>query len=144
MSVIQAKIKVLQKFQGEVDKIVIQQLRPFESEILDLNVQEQLRMRGEDSEGNKLQEYTATTKAIKRAKGQITSHVTLEDTGDFHASFFVNFGPRYFAIGALDEKAEKLERKYGKAIYGLNNQGLQEVIDLAKDPLITEFRKAVL
>jgi hypothetical protein len=48
------------------------------------------------------------------------------------------------AIGATDEKEEKLEDRYGKAIYGLTDDNLQEVIDMVEPEMINEFRKRIL
>jgi hypothetical protein len=72
------------------------------------------------------------TKQIKAGLGQPTNRVTLKDTGDFHDSFFARFVGKNIAIGATDEKAEKLEDRYGKAIYGLTDDNLQEVIDMVR------------
>lgn len=142
MKVIEDKIKALQLFQDTAEERVITISRSFEAEIIDMNTGQL-----EDGETNQGQGitpgYRPLTVSIKRQKGQPTNQVTLKDEGDFHRSFFVNYGRLYFALGANDEKAEKLERKYGKDIYGLTNDNQDELAEMIKPELIESFAKTV-
>ena len=141
MEIIKDKIKALSVVQRDLDQLVIDLLKPYEPEIIDLNIEEQLQ-RGIDATGQPITPgYRPLTISIKRQKGQPTNRVTLRDEGDFHESFKVRFGPKFFAIYATDEKAEKLERKYGKDIFGLTDQNLQEVIELLRPELEEHIRK---
>lgn len=140
---IQDKIKALQYFQDNAERIVIDQVRKHEATVIDLNTDEQL-LKGQDSTGRPITPgYRPLTVQIKRLKGQPTDRVTLKDEGDFHQSFRVVYGSNYFALTATDPKTQKLERKYGKEIFGLDNTSLQEIIEEVKPDLINEFRKIV-
>lgn len=137
-------INAVTGFKKSSDRIVLDLVKGKEAEILDLNTDDQL-LKGLDSDGQVIgPSYRPLTISIKRAKGQPTDRVTLKDTGDFHASFFIAYGGKSFAIGAKDEKTEKLESKYGPEIFGLSDKSLQELIDMIRDPLCDKFRKSVL
>lgn len=47
-------------------------------------------------------------------------HPDLFLTGDFYRSFFVQVNNNGFAVGANDRKADGLEKKYKKTIFGLS------------------------
>lgn len=111
--------------------------------ILDMN-REQIEGKGLDSDNVKITpKYTPFTVKIKREKGQPTTHVTLKDTGEFLDSLFVVYGEKYFALGADDPKVKKLERKYGKEIFGLIENNLNEIIDLIRPELVKKFKEDV-
>ena len=136
-------IKSLENFQANVDKEIIRIAVSEDAQIIDWNIA-QLEL-GKENTGNDITpQYAPLTIQIKREKGQPTSRVTLKDEGDFHDSFFVVINAKSFAIYARDDKTEKLERKYGKEIFGLDDQNLQDLIDLIKPDFISEFRKQVL
>lgn len=136
-------IKRLEYFNDNIEEIAVQTTRQFEAEILDMNTENQL-MKGVDADGDSLGKYAPLTISIKQAKGQPTDRVTLKDTGDFHQSFFARFNGKFITIGATDEKAQKLEDGYGKAIYGLSDKNVQELIDLLRPEMISEFRKQII
>lgn len=140
---VEQKIKQLQLAQNSQSIIVLDSIKQNEAEVIDLNI-EQLE-NGKDGLGQNITPaYRPLTIQIKRAKGQSTSHVTLKDTGEFQEQFFVVYGQDYFALGSDDSKTEKLEHKYGKDIFGLDSQSLQEVIDYTKDDIFEQFRKIIL
>lgn len=142
IAAIDRKLEALKAFQDSAPRRVIDQAKEFEAEIIDLNTAQLYE--GRESTGAPITPaYRPLTVTIKRAKGQPTDRVTLKDTGDYYASFKVRFGPEYLAIYATDGKAEKLERKYGEDVYGLDENSLQEVIDLIREPLIETFKKTV-
>lgn len=129
MNVITDKYKALQKFQDTIEERVILTCKAYEPEIIDMNTAK--LESGETSTGNPVTPgYRPLTISIKRQKGQPTDRVTLKDTGDFHRSFQVRFQGKYLAIYATDEKAEKLERKYSKDIYGLSNEDQDELAQM--------------
>lgn len=82
---------------------------------------------GERSDSTEiLPDYTDLTIAIKKAKGQPTDRVTLRDTGSFQNKIKVAVKSDRFTVSSDDEKTAKLEKKYGKNIFGLNTQHLEE------------------
>jgi len=142
MNAIEEKIKQLESFQKDVEGITIELSKEYKAEIIDMNTA-QLED-GKEATGQSISPgYRPLTIRIKREKGQPTNKVTLKDTGEFHKQFDLVFFPTSFVIVSDDDKAQKLERKYGKDIYGLNEKNLQELIDLVKPDLIKHFRKLV-
>ena len=104
---------------------------------------EQLYSMGERRDGREITPYYApATVAIKKKKGQRTDHVTLRDTFDWQASFFVQYYPDGFEIKASDWKTERLKRKYGDEILGLQD-GMVEYLckNFYLPHLITELKK---
>lgn len=112
--------------------------------IIDMNIG-QLYDRGEDANGAKITPgYAPVTVQIKRAKGQPTNRVTLRDTFDFQASFYIQYNADGFEIKADDWKTERLQEKYGKAILGLQDENLKYVCENCYKPaLLKELRRAV-
>jgi len=102
-------------------------------QIADLNREQQLYFKGEDSKGKKLLEYTNFTKQIKRNKRQPFDRTTLNDTGNFFNAFQVDYEKASYLVRiySTDEKTPKLMAKYGKDIFGLqpiNHKYLDENI----------------
>jgi hypothetical protein len=82
---------------------------------------------GQRSDGTEiLPDYTDFTIAIKQEKGQPTDRVTLRDTGSFQNKIAIAVKSDRFTISSADDKTGKLEKKYGKQIFGLNTQYLEE------------------
>lgn len=102
-------------------------------QIADLNREQQLYFKGEDSKGKKLLEYTNFTKQIKRNKRQPFDRTTLNDTGDFFNAFQVDYEKASYLVRiySTDKKTPNLMTKYGKDIFGLqpiNHKYLDENI----------------
>ena len=70
--------------------------------------------------------YSDITIMIKDEKGQESRWVTLRDTGDFWNDMFVDVGNNSYEVGSADAKAAKLEKKYGKRIFGLTKESKSE------------------
>lgn len=70
--------------------------------------------------------YSDLTIMLKDEKGQETRWVTLRDKGDFWNDMFVDVGNNSYEVGSADAKAAKLEKKYGKKIFGLTKESKQE------------------
>ncbi len=144
MRIIEDKIKTLEHFQATAEEQVIRTCKLYEPEIIDMNTEQlhdgQLATMTPVTPG-----YRPLTVQIKRAKGQPTDRVTLKDTGDFYRSFriLVNFNVGYFSIVAEDEKADKLERKYGKDIYGLSEENRDELAAMILPDMINNLRKVI-
>lgn len=113
-----------------------------EDTIIDMNIS-QLYDSGERRDGKKITpEYAPETVAIKKKKGQPTNRVTLRDTFDWQASFWVQFYPDGFEIKASDWKTERLTQKYGDEILGLQDEMVKYLCDTFYLPrLRTELRK---
>ncbi|HEX7906232.1 MAG TPA: hypothetical protein VF487_20300 [Chitinophagaceae bacterium] len=71
-------------------------------------------------------QYSPLTIEIKKSKGQVTDRVTLRDTGSFQNKIAVYVKEDRFDITSTDEKTGQLEKKYGRQIFGLNKQHLEE------------------
>lgn len=139
---IKEKIEALKKFKNEVPKLVIQLAAEEEARIIDWNTF-QLEQ-GIENTGQQITPfYTPFTVQIKKEKGQPSDRVTLKDTGDFHQSFFLVVNPTSIAVYARDEKTLKIERKYGKEIWGLTDVNLQQLIDLVKPKLQELFANSI-
>ena len=70
--------------------------------------------------------YSDITIMIKDEKGQESRWVTLRDKGDFWDDMFVDVGNNSYEVGSADAKAAKLEKKYGKRIFGLTKESKSE------------------
>ena len=115
-----------------------------EDTIIDMNIS-QLYDSGERRDGTKITPaYAPETVAIKKKKGQPTNRVTLRDTFDWQASFWVQFYPDGFEIKASDWKTERLVAKYGDGILGLQDEMVKVLCENYYLPrLITELRKTL-
>lgn len=113
-----------------------------EDTIIDMNIS-QLYDSGERRDGTKITPaYAPETVAIKKKKGQPTNRVTLRDTFDWQASFWVQFYPDGFEIKASDWKTERLTQKYGDEILGLQDEMVKYLCETFYLPrLRTELRK---
>lgn len=97
-----------------------------EATIIDMNVEQQLA--GKDSDGLPIDPpYAELTIALKKIKGQPFDRVTLEDEGDFHAAVTIQWRSNDMFIFSKDEKNDKLTKKYGWQIFGLNDKNLAEI-----------------
>jgi hypothetical protein len=70
--------------------------------------------------------YSDLTIMLKDEKGQESRWVTLRDTGSFWNDMFVDVGNNSYEVGSADAKAVKLEKKYGKKIFGLTKESKSE------------------
>jgi hypothetical protein len=70
--------------------------------------------------------YSDLTIELKEQKGQESRWVTLKDTGAFWSDMFVDVGNNSYEMGSADAKAVKLEKKYGKKIFGLSKESKRE------------------
>lgn len=70
--------------------------------------------------------YSDLTIMLKDEKGQESRWVTLRDKGDFWNDMFVDVGSESYEVGSADAKAAKLEKKYGKKIFGLTKESRSE------------------
>jgi hypothetical protein len=128
----------LQKIKVDKDKIVLDIIEINEVFTIDLN-RKQL-MSGIDGKGNEIvPEYSDFTFDVKIRVGQPADRVTLKDTGDFHASIFIDYGTKYIYFDAKDSKTNDLIEKYGGSILGLTDKS----IDLLKNKIKSDLRTKI-
>ena len=116
-------------------------MRENEAVVIDMNAEEQLFERGENRLGVSIADYrpySPVTIEEKRMRGQPYNRVTLRDTGDFESSFYIRYSGDSFEITASDGKTDDLVRKYGKEIFGLNRDNLDELIRTYMLPFLRE------
>jgi hypothetical protein len=70
--------------------------------------------------------YSDLTIMLKDEKGQESRWVTLKDTGAFWSDMFVDVGNNSYEVGSVDAKTVKLEKKYGKKVFGLTKESKSE------------------
>ena len=145
MNPIQEISKKFSRLVKKRDRIFMSLIKKYDDEIIDLNT-EQLKQRGINADGVEIrsyQPYSPATQKFDRSKSP-TSQVTLYKEGDFHEGFFVNFGKDWLSIYSDDEKTAKLERKYGKEIFGLTKESKEHLLSLFKDELINQLKAELL
>jgi hypothetical protein len=82
---------------------------------------------GKRSDGSEITpSYSDYTIMLKDEKGQESRWVTLHDTGAFWEDMFMDVNADTFTLGSADSKSEKLEKKYGKKIFGLSKESKKE------------------
>jgi len=112
----------LEDYQNNINSYLESATMNAEDTIIEMNIG-QLYNSGERRDGKKITpEYAPETIAIKKKKGQPTNRVTLRDTFDWQASFWVQYYPDGFEIKASDWKTERLTQKYGDEILGLQDE----------------------
>lgn len=117
----------------------------FTNYIIELNTKNQLYNKGIDAKGERIGSYSAKTKAIKDANGEISDHVTLLDTGKFYESFRVFLQGSDLIISADTIKdTDDLIFKYGQEILGLNEDSLEKLRLKAKLILIPYVKGIIL
>ena len=67
-------------------------------------------------------QYSPFTIQEKKKKGQVSDRVTLQDTGAFYKGLGAKANGDIISFFSTDEKSGKLEKKYGKQIFGLTNE----------------------
>lgn len=149
MSLISDLKNRVERFDKELSNGVILKsiIEENEAYIVGLNVDEQLYEQGVNNLGVEIMDYapySPLTIEIKRQKGQPTDRVTLYDTGEFHASFYLEIDNKQFEVKAHDEKTGLLMKKYGRQILGLATESLKQLIwDYIFPDLMNETKKQI-
>ena len=136
-------VDVLQQYKDRAGEFVLEAAKDDEKFILDTN-RDQLYNEGTTHQPQSLGQYAASTVQYKARTGQRYDHVTLRDTGDFHASFFIVYEADEFTIYADDEKTALLTSRYGNEILGLTPDNLELLIDRLRPAVVAQFRKMML
>lgn len=109
-----------------------------ENQILDLNRRQMFA--GNDANDNAITpEYTPFTKFLKDEKGQPFDRVTLNDTGAFYQSMFLQPFDNGFEFEATDSKTDDLKEKYGENIFGIAESDLDDAAEIIKETLIDTY-----
>lgn len=144
MEAITNLINRLTDYRDNINNYMEDITRSIEDEIKELNVHQQYDL-GQDRYGNEIRpEYAESTIRYKRRKGQPTDRVTLQDTGQYHDTFKIRYEAEGFELYANDWKAGFLDRKYGKEIYGLQDDAARELADQVYQPRMIQKLKKIL
>lgn len=123
----------LRKFKDIVHEELFDIIKQKEEIIKDYVRQQQLYRRGITGDGKRIWEthpYAPRTIENKRRKGQITTRVTLKDTGEFYDEFDVVITSEGFYITSYAEHSIYLEKRYGDNIYGLTDENLTKLLNV--------------
>lgn len=101
---------------------------------------------GRDGQGNAFTPpYSKMTISLKKGQGQITSHVTLRDTGDFYKSFLFTIRNKSVWVDSSDKALlSKLNTKYKTNVLGMNSdetQFIDTTLNNAINKLIEKINK---
>ena len=134
----------LTKYRDNINNFMEDITRSIEDEIKEINVHQQYDL-GQDRNGDSITpEYAESTIRYKRRKGHPTDRVTLQDTGQYHDTFKIRYEAEGFELYANDWKAGFLDRKYGKEIYGLQDEAARELADQVYQPRMIQKLKNIL
>jgi hypothetical protein len=135
----------LERYQATLPDVVLESVYQNEGQILDLVRDDQLTAQGIDGSGKAIRpKYTAFTKSIKRDKGQVTSHVTLRDTGETQDTMLMEYGSDYFYPVATTPQVDGLLRKYGNRIFDLTQKSISEAARIMRPDIVRKSLKMIL
>jgi threonyl-tRNA synthetase len=145
---------ILDKWSKSLPEMIkrVMSSKTISEKIIELN-QFQLKILGEDVNGEKLRTYSATggnaysafTIEKKKEKGQPYDHVTLFDTGRFYKTFSTITNDQFSQVKA-DSKVEDGDISDNvdlSNVYGLTKESKQELVQYLRMPLIREFKNGL-
>lgn len=91
---------------------------------------------GEDSRGDKLPDYSATSVNVF---GKPSGPIRLFDTGDFYRGFFVHADKFPVVFDSRDSKRDELAKNFGNDIFGLQKQNIKELAQVYVLPDLQKF-----
>jgi hypothetical protein len=107
-------------------------------------VQERLRTRGTDADGDVIGYYSLATEFLSGGRKKQGDPFTLFDTGKFYASMFmVVFTDAFMVEGDGKKKGGDLFEKYGQNIISLTDEELQVVKKRLKTHYIKNARRTL-
>lgn len=106
-------------------------------QIVDLQ-KEQLRS-GIDAKGRLMPDYHPLTIMKKKEMGVTLEHkgIILFDEGDFYSGIFKGSNKGVLSLFSIDYKTEMLINRYGKDIFGFNNDSIEKLKEIVV-PLVKE------
>lgn len=113
-------------------------------QIIDWIQDDQLTNKGVDKFGEVIGTYSYATELITRGRKQEGEHYTLNDTGDFYRSMYVQVLRESIIINANPNKGlDDLFVKFGTGIIGLTDENLGKLKEIARKSYI-KTAKAIL
>lgn len=129
MDKIENLIQSLESFLHEQNHYIEEAIKRNSAIIVESNVFQMYEL-GQKRTGKSITPpYSPAYKKVKQRKGQRTDHVTLRDTGAFHASLYVDYFNEGFEIKAKDFKTPFLVNRYSPDILGLKDDSLKAICD---------------
>lgn len=133
--------RTLRLTKTELNDIARQVVRYFQDDIVEMN---QKRLFSGKYTNNQFikPDYKRVTVDIKNAKGQVSDHVTLKDTGDFYESIYTSAGQNSFYVGATDPKTNDLVEKYGDSediLLGLSEEQIEQFRELSTHLFVEKY-----
>lgn len=126
----------------KIDRLVLDACRLVEADIFDLIRQDQLYLRGIDADGLKLKKYSDKYRDYKAQLGLRYQVTTLRLSGDYVASFFIDFTNIGFTVEAHDWKADILDDRYPNH-RNLTKESKEKLSEIIR-PLVQELVKQKL
>lgn len=121
----------ISSFSSEVDNIdeTVKEIIEKNSGKILSTIKLRLFRTGVAGDGQKITpEYSPITVTRKKGKGQISSHVTLRDTGEWYRSFYIDFIDGEVVVESNSSKTEDLTVKYGDSILELTEQEVELIV----------------
>ena len=127
----------LRKFKDILHEELFGIIKQKEDVIINYVQQQQLYRRGITGDGKKIWEkhpYSPRTIANKKKKGQVTTRVTLKDSGKFYGDFDVVITAEGFYVTSYTDYSIYLEQRYGNNIYRLTDENLKKLLNVHIKP----------
>lgn len=140
-------VRRLRKFNDILDQELKDEILKHEDIIVKMVAQSQLYRRGIDGRGVKLKSihpYAQSTILKKKRKGQVTTRVTLNDSGDMYNSLHVEFDNEGFYVTSAVEYEKYLKSKYGTTIFRLSDENLSKLLNKYIKPSLARKLKNYL
>jgi hypothetical protein len=133
---IAAEIGFLENEISEIEPLIRKIIKDNKGKILTI-IKLRLYQKGIDGDGMPiLPSYSVGTTKTKKGKSQITSHVTLRDTGEWFGSFYVVYESGEIKVKSDSTKTSQLTSKYGDSILEFTQDELQNIIQAIIEPEI--------
>lgn len=112
-------------------------------EVLKLIQDDQLTRQGVDEDGSVIGTYSPVTEAITRGRKRAGDHYTLEDSGSFYRSMFVQVFGDGIEIDASSQTYSEMQGQswWTDGILGLTDENLQKIIESLKERYANELQR---
>lgn len=129
MGVFDKEISTFKDIENEIVPTIISTIRKFDFVLLDYNTNKQMNIKGEDSKGSQIGEYSGGYKRIRVKRGLQVDHVDLNFTGKFQAELHIVTENNQFKIESNVTYAEDIVKRYGKQVLGIQQRNLEEFVN---------------
>jgi hypothetical protein len=120
---------------------LLKMIREDEPWVVDLNRVQLLE--GKDSNDSYLKKYRSKSYAKYKETLNPLGVTDLKLTGKFHNSFVLKARSFPITITATDKKKNDLVKKYGKAIFGLNQESRSLLVERLKSKVTKYYRRLI-